>query len=169
MANIYDVDANRLIEKAAEELKKVDAIKAPEWAVFAKTGVHKERPPANQDWWYVRVAAVLRSVYKLGPIGVSKLRYKYGGRKNRGLKPEKFYRGSGNVLRKVLQQLEKAEFVRQTEVGNFKGRIITSKGKSFLDKIASTLYVKAPKKSAEKATKKEEAVEAKPEAAAVEE
>src|SRR3989338_696145 len=142
MATIYDVEINQLIEKSGLELQKVGAIMPPEWAISVKTGIHKERPPYRQDWWYVRAAAILRSVYILGPIGVSKLRQKYGGRKNRGYKPERFKRGSGNILRKILQQLEKAGFIKQTQIGNRKGRIITPAGKSFLDKVAGTLYIK---------------------------
>ena len=136
---MYDVDAQELIQKTAEELKKIPEIKPPEWAEFVKTGMHKERPPASSDWWYLRSASVLRTVYRLGPIGVSKLRAKYGGKKNRGVKKEHFYKGSGNILRKSLQQLEKAGFVKFAEKGVHKGRIITPKGKSFLDKAAANL------------------------------
>jgi len=45
MASIYDVNAEKLIKKAAEELKK--DIKMPEWAKFVKTGAGKERPPVE--------------------------------------------------------------------------------------------------------------------------
>ncbi len=134
MATIYDKDTNELIAKASEELKKV--IKAPEWAQFVKTGVHKERPPVEKDWFYKRAAAILRSVYIKGPIGTNKLRIKYGGRKNRGYAPEKFYRGSGNIIRKALQQLEEAGLIKKAEKGVHKGRMITPKGKSFLDKLS---------------------------------
>ena len=58
MPTMYDADAQELIEKAAEELKKIPEIKPPEWAAFAKTGMHKERPPAKNDWWYLRTASV---------------------------------------------------------------------------------------------------------------
>lgn len=146
MTTMYDVDAQELILKAAEELKKIPEIKPPAWAAFAKTGMHKERPPANSDWWYVRVASVLRTVYRLGPVGVSKLRAKYGGKKNRGVKKEHFFRGSGNILRKSLQQLEKAGFVKFAEKGVHKGRVVSPKGKSFLDKIAAQMQVHSPKK-----------------------
>ena len=134
MATIYDKDTNELIAKASEELKKV--IKAPEWAQFVKTGVHKERPPVEKDWFYKRAAAILRSVYIKCPIGTNKLRIKYGGRKNRGYAPEKFYRGSGNIIRKALQQLEEAGLIKKAEKGVHKGRMITPKGKSFLDKLS---------------------------------
>ena len=136
MPTMYDVDSQELINKAAEELKKIPEIKPPEWAPFVKTGMHKERPPVKNDWWYMRTASVLRTVYRLGPVGVSKLRAKYGGKKNRGHKKEHFFKGSGNILRKSLQQLEKAGFVKFAEKGVHKGRIVTPKGKSFLDRIA---------------------------------
>ena len=139
MTTMYDADSQELIQKAAEELKKIPEIKPPEWAPFVKTGMHKERPPVDSNWWYVRIASVLRTVYRLGPVGVSKLRTKYGGKKNRGVKKEHFFKGSGNILRKALQQLEKAGLVKFAEKGVHKGRIITPKGKSFLDKIAAQI------------------------------
>ena len=115
MTSIYDVDVNELVEKVAEELKKDENIKSPEWAGYVKTGMHKERAPLNKDWWYLRTAAVLRTIYKQGPVGVSKLRIKYGGKKRRGHKPSRFYPGSGNIIRKALQQLEKAGFLKKDE------------------------------------------------------
>jgi len=135
MATIYDINTNKLIEKAAEEFKKNNIVKAPDWSNFVKTGAHKERPPVDKDWWYKRTAAVLRKVYINGPIGVSKLRNKYGGKKNRGHKPGKFYKGSGKIIRVILQQLEQAEFIKKGEKKVHKGRIITSKGKAFLNKL----------------------------------
>ena len=139
MASIYDTTPEELIEKLSEELKTFKEIKAPIWATFVKTGVFKERPPVKEDWWYTRSAAVLRSVAKLGPIGTSKLRRKYGGIKNRGVRPEHFYKGSGNIIRKVLQQLETAGLIEQGTKGTHKGRIVTPKGVSVMEKIAAQL------------------------------
>ncbi len=142
---VFDVYPNDLINTAAEELKKLPEFKAPEWADYAKTGAHKERAPADPEWWFKRVAAVLRSVYVLGPIGVSKLRVKYGGKKRRGHKKAHFKKGSGSVIRKAFQQLDKAGFTKFLEKGKHKGRIITPKGRSFLDKIAVKLAKAKPK------------------------
>jgi len=139
MVTIYDVDASKLIKKASEELKKIELIKAPEWAKYVKTGASKERPPVEKDWWYARSASILRKVYILGPIGVSKLRKKYGGKKNRGHKPERNYKGGGSIIRKALQQLEKDELIKQVEKGVHKGKIITPKGKKFLDKLSGEI------------------------------
>jgi len=155
---IFNVPQDQLIEKTAEELKKL--IHMPSWALFVKTGAHKEKPPVDNDWWYIRSAAVLRKVYFLGPIGVSKLRIKYGGKRNRGYKPEKFYKGSGSIIRKVLQQLEEAKLVKQETIGKHKGRVITPKGTSVLFSVAKRMggYVPkkkpAPKKGAKPEVKK---------------
>ncbi|MEM3126862.1 MAG: 30S ribosomal protein S19e, partial [Candidatus Woesearchaeota archaeon] len=149
MATIYDVDPNMLIERAAKELEKAKIVSPPAWSIFAKTGVHKSRVPARKDWWYVRSAAVLRTVYRLGPIGTQKLRTKYGGREDRGYKPETTKKGSGSIIRKILQQLEKSGFVKQVDKYGKKGRIATPKGKSFLDKIASQILKENPPKKLE--------------------
>ncbi len=134
MATIFDANTQDLIKKAAEALKEI--IKAPEWSMFVKTGRSRERPPVETDWWYMRAASVLRKVYLKGPIGTNNLRVKYSGRKNRGYKPEKTYIGYGKIIRVILQQLEKAELIVKGEKGVHKGRMITPKGKSFLDKLA---------------------------------
>lgn len=161
MATIYDVDPTKLIEQAAKELKKIAEIKPPVWACYVKTGRHKERPPVKPDWWYIRSASVLRKVYKLGPIGVSKLRGHYGGKPNRGFKPEHFYKGSGNITRKILQQLEKAGFLAKETKKVHKGRTITPKGKSFLDKIATRMLKGRKTLKEEKVKSKEEKKEGK--------
>lgn len=140
MTHILLVDPNDLINKAADELKKQKLVEPTEWSKFVKTGSGKERLPESPDWWYQRSAAILRTVAKLGPIGTQKLRTKYGNKKDRGHKPSRFQKASGSIIRKILQQLEKSELVKQTEKGNHKGRVLTPKGVSLLDKIAVQLY-----------------------------
>lgn len=136
MKNVYDVPRQQLGEKLAEELKNYDEINAPEWAMFVKTGTHKERPPIQQDWWYRRAAAILIKVWRFGPIGVSKLRVKFGGKKRRGYKPTEFRRSSGNIIRKILQQLETAGLIKYDTRDSHKGRIITGNGVSLLNKVS---------------------------------
>ena len=125
------VSPGRTINEAAKGLQ--NQIKAPEWAPFVKTGTHKERPPQQKDWWHIRAASILRKVELLGPVGVNKLRTKYGGKKNRGAKPERFKKGSGNIIRKILQQLEQAQLLKQEKKNVHKGRILTAKGKQLLN------------------------------------
>ena len=139
MPTIFDVPTNDLLVQVAKDLKEVPEVQPPEWAAYVKTGISRERPPQDPDWWYMRSAAVLRTVRMKGPIGVSKLRTKYGGRKNRGHKPDAFRLASGNVLRKVLQQLEKAGYITKVKG---RGRVITPKGRSFLDNTSKELIGK---------------------------
>ena len=124
-----------LIQRTAVELEKLPELAPPAWASFVKTGVHKERPPSQDNWWHIRAASILRKVALLGPIGTNKLRVLYGGRKNRGHKPDRFRQGSGNIIRTILQQLQMAGLVKETDIRGHKGRIITPKGQSLLDKV----------------------------------
>lgn len=149
MTTIQLVKPEELIGRIAEELKKQNLVQPPDWSKFVKTGHHKARLPDDPEWWYPRAAAIFKSIHKLGPIGTQKLRTKYGGRKRRGYKPEHFYKASGSVIRKILQQLEKADLIKQTEKGAHKGRILTPKGISFLDKIAVQLSKQAFKERKE--------------------
>ncbi|MEM7819053.1 MAG: 30S ribosomal protein S19e [Candidatus Aenigmatarchaeota archaeon] len=132
MVTVRDVEAQKLIEKLKEELKKFEEIKPPAWSFFVKSGVHKERPPEQEDFWFIRAASILRRLYLNGPVGVERLRTYYGGRKQRGTRPARFRKASGNIIRKILQQLEKAGLVEKDK----KGRKLSRKGISFLDRIA---------------------------------
>ncbi len=146
MPSQFDARQQDLVIKAADALKQHKEITPPVWAGYVKTGMSRERPPVEKDWWYLRSASVLRRIRVLGPIGTSKLRRFYGGRKNRGYAPERFYKGSGNIIRKILQQLDKAGLSKQVDVQGHKGRIATAKGMSLLDKAAQQVLAKSPKK-----------------------
>lgn len=80
----------------------------------------------------------MRKLYLKGPLGVDDLRLMYGGRKDRGVRPEHFYRGGGSIIRKILQQLEEAGLVEKTPMG----RVLTPKGRGLLDKLAASIRKK---------------------------
>ncbi|PVX24341.1 MAG: 30S ribosomal protein S19e [Candidatus Bathyarchaeum sp.] len=137
MPTPYDIPASVLIEKLANHLKEeVDEIKPPAWSSFAKTGVYTQRPPTNPDWWFVRCASILRKIYVKGPIGIELLRQEYGGRIDRGAKPEHASKGSGAIVRNALKQLQAAGLVRPQRN---EGRVVTSEGRQLLDRIATEL------------------------------
>ena len=140
MTTVYDVPADHIIRRVAEELKKRKEIVPPAWAAFAKTGVHKEMPPEDPDWWFIRAAAVLRRVYVDGPLGVERMRSFYGGKKNRGSRPNAFRKGSGSVLRKSLQQLEAAGLIIHDKTG----RKVSPAGMSFLDNLSQEVKITPP-------------------------
>ena len=134
--SVREVKADRLIGALKEELKKMEELAPPQWSRYVKTGTSRERPPEQPDWWYTRAASILRRIYIDGPVGVSRLRTYYGGRKNRGQAPEHSRRGSGKIVRTILQQLEKAGLVTKEER---KGRKLTQKGADLLEKTAESL------------------------------
>ena len=139
MTTVYDVPADKLISKVAEALKQRSEITPPAWAEFAKTGVHKEMPPEDPDWWFIRAAAVLRRIYIDGPVGVERMRSFYGGKKNRGARPNQFRKGSGAVIRTIVQQLESAGLIVRDKAG----RKVSPAGMSFLDGTAYGLVSSA--------------------------
>lgn len=132
MTTVYDVNAHDLLTRLTEDLKEVGEVTPPVWSRYVKTGACKERPPVQDDWWYIRAASLLRRLYINGPVGVERLRRYYGGKKNRGHKPEKFRKASGAIIRTILKQLEEAGFVEKVS----KGRKLTPKGASHLDRLA---------------------------------
>ena len=122
MVSIRDIESQKLVNAASDQLK--ERIKMPEWALYVKTGVNRERPPENRDWWYVRGASIMRRLYLDGPVGVSRLRTYYGGLHRRGHKPAHFARGGGKIIRTLLTDLEKAGLVAKDK----KGRALTKEG-----------------------------------------
>ena len=131
--SIYELNHRELNNKLAEALKEIPEFQPPEWSFFVKSSVARERPPFDNDFWYKRTASILRQIYIRKNIGVNRLKVRYGGKKNRGVKPSEFRKGSGKIIRTILQQAEKAGFVEKTEKP--KGRKLTEKGKKFLESI----------------------------------
>jgi small subunit ribosomal protein S19e len=133
----HDVPASKFINRLAKYLREnIDAVQPLPWATFAKTGMHVEKQPQDPNWWYTRSASILRKVYIYGPIGLEKLRAEYGGKKNRGSKPDRVKKAGGNGIRKTLQQLEAAGLIQITRP---KGRIMTPKGRKLLQEVAGDL------------------------------
>lgn len=141
MTTVHDVPAEDFIAALQEEFADEDDVEAPDWAAFAKTGVDRELPPEDRDWWEERVAAIARRIYTDGPIGVAKLENIYGGLKRNGMEPAHQSSGSGSVIRTAIQQLEDAGLVEQQ--GN-DGRVVTADGRSRLDGIADDVASEIP-------------------------
>jgi small subunit ribosomal protein S19e len=136
MPTVYDVPPGLLIERLKDQLQKDGKVKPPEWAPFARTGVHTEKAPTQPDWWFRRVASVLRKVYVNGPIGTVRLSAEFGGRRDGGSAPYHPRRGSRSIAREAMQQLEGLGFISKTER---KGRVITAQGRKLLDKLATEI------------------------------
>ena len=131
---IYAQDVEKYIPTLADALKKIPQFKAPEWASFVKSGVSKKRPPVQDDFWHTRAASILRQLYIKGVVGVGKLRTRYGSKKDRGGKPDRFRKASGKMIRVILQQAEEAGLVEKLNKLQH-GRRLTKAGRDLLDSI----------------------------------
>ena len=131
---IFAQNPEKYIPALAEALKKIPEFEVPEWAMYVKSGPSRERPPAMEDFWYTRAASILRQLYIKGVIGVGKLRTRYGSRKDRGGKPDKFFKSGGKIIRVILQQAEAAGLVEKV-LKMQHGRRLTQAGRDFLDSI----------------------------------
>jgi small subunit ribosomal protein S19e len=137
MAKVYDVPADKLIAKLADQLKKDKKIEPPAWSPFVKTGSHVQRNPQNKDWWYVRCASLLRKIYLHGPLGVADLKVAYGGRKQIGYNLAHHRNSGGAIIRKALHQLEASGYIVKVQG---KGRVISSEGMKKMDRLATEIH-----------------------------
>ncbi len=138
MTTLYDVPAKDLIEAVAEKIES--ELEPPEWLEFAKTGVDRELPPEQDDFWSRRAASLLRKVAVDGPVGVERLKTAYGdatnGTTRYRVRPPKKRDGSGNVIRTALQQLEDAGYIETSEK---RGRTVSGEGRALLDETAAEI------------------------------
>jgi len=143
MPSVYDVPATELIKCIAEKLKKeFREIQPPAQSIFWKTSCAKEIAPIDhENFWYIRCASLLRKLYIRKNIGVHRLKRLYGARDKNHMHKKHKRAGSGAIIRRCLQQLEKVDLVKTIEG---KGRILTPKGYSLLDKTALEIYKKEP-------------------------
>jgi small subunit ribosomal protein S19e len=137
MTTLYDVPAEDLIEAVAEDLAEEDAVEEPDWAQFTKTGVGRELPPEQEDFWQRRAASILRKVADEGPVGVGSLESAYGdstkGSTRYRTRPPQKTGASGKIIRTILQQLEEADLIHTAQG---EGRKVTGDGRALLDETA---------------------------------
>ena len=81
LANVKDVPAQIMIAEIAKDLKTNKKVKMPEFAEYVKTGCSRERAPQDADWWYIRMASILRKVAINNKTTVNSLRTYYGGKR----------------------------------------------------------------------------------------
>ncbi len=146
MTTAHEVPQQVLITKLAEHLRHVSQISQPQWASYAKTGSHAARQPIEKDWWYTRCASLLRKIYIHGPIGISTLESAYGGRKEVGYSVGHHRDAGGSAIRKALQQLESAGLVAKQ---GQRGRILTGKGVSLVDRQSAEILKELAKSKPE--------------------
>ena len=144
---VFDVPANELINSVAMFFKEKNVIKLPKWSSLVKCSHANEIVPIDPDYMYYKAAAIARKLYitKSKMIGVGSIRTMFGKKERRGVQPSKFMRASGKIIRVLIQQLKENKYVE-----NYKnkdqdvsyGLVLTSNGRTELDKIAAKIAKK---------------------------
>ena len=134
MENIRSVEPGKFNSKLADALKKSQDVQKPEWVDFVKTGTNKNRPTTDEDFWYKRAASILRQIYIYKIVGVERLRTRFGGRKDRGMKPPRFAKAGGKIIRTIVQQAEASGLIEKSKTKKA-GRQMTQKGRDLLESI----------------------------------
>merc|ERR1712205_261461 len=134
---VKDVPADDFIKACADFLKRQPKFDVPKYHDIVKTGTLKELAPYDEDWFYVRAASVARKVYLRKGTGVGALKKWYGGSSGThvGTCKAHFATASGAIIRKAMLELEMMEHCSDG------GRIITSKGRAEMDRIAGNIQV----------------------------
>lgn len=97
--------------------------------------------PLDDDWLFHKAAAIARRIYvsQKTTIGIGSLKTFLGKKKRKGVRPPKFSKSGGKVIREVVSQLKKNGYVENyanTEGHTF-GLVLTKQGRAELDKIAT--------------------------------
>merc|ERR1711924_421477 len=99
MGTVKDVETHTFINAYAKHLKRSGKIELPKWVEFVKTAPFKELAPYDEDWYFVRAAAIARKIYLRPGTGIGGLCKSFGGKKRRGTLKEKFQKSSPGIIR----------------------------------------------------------------------
>lgn len=143
MSDVMKVPPEQLLNRLVEEFKKDERIKVPDWVNYLKAGIHREASWTQPDWYYRRLASVLRKVYVKGPVGISRLSEDYGGKVDRGSQGYHPGKGSRYIIRSMFQELETLGYVKKDK----DGRIASPKGMSLLDKASKEVLTELSEKN----------------------
>merc|ERR1711881_818321 len=135
MVCVKDVNQSDFVVAFAAFLKKTGKVSVPKWSDFAKTATQKQNSPVDDDWFYVRTAAIARQLYIKGTVGVGRMSVIYGSTVNRGVRPCHTRHGNAHIARCAMQELEKMKLVEKAE----KGRKLTKDGQRDMDRVAAQL------------------------------
>ncbi|MGP6207186.1 30S ribosomal protein S19e [Cuniculiplasma sp. SKW3] len=138
MVNVKEVPADLLVNELALQFGEMKNIEEPEWTLYTKSGVHREKGWTQEDWYYRRLASTLRKVYVNGGIGIGRLSEQYGGKKDGGSKPYHPAAGSRSIVRHMFNKLEELGLVKKSE----NGRVVTPTGQAMLDKASKKVMEK---------------------------
>lgn len=131
MDAVFQVQPVPLVKAIAEALKQNDQVELPKNHDLIKSGHGRQYSPEDADWFYVRMASIVRQTMCKGKVSLKGLAFRYGNRKNRGVRPTKFAMSSNFVNGSAIDQLKKIGWINYAQKDN----ILTEKAKIVLKEI----------------------------------
>lgn len=134
--NVKDVPADVFNLALADILKREKKFEFPRWAEHVKTGCNREMPPTQENWYFIRAAAILRQAYLHKTVTVEKLRFRFGGNQHPACTPEHHRRSSGKIIRSILQSLCDLGYLKHEDGSSESPRCLSKKGMDILRGVA---------------------------------
>merc|ERR1712167_352708 len=121
---------------------KTQKIRLPKWLNMVKTSCRNELAPYNENWLYIRAAALARKVYLRQNIGVGALKHIYGGKWRRGVRTPRHGACSKKVIRYCLMELVNAGILEKDRNNQTKrnSRRVSKDGQRDMDSVARNLH-----------------------------
>ena len=146
---VLDAPSNKFVNQLAAFFKEKNIIKVPKYAPLVKTSKSNDCEPIDPNYIFCRAAAICRKLYltKSKNLGVGSLRVMFSKKQRRGCQPPKTFRAGGKIIRELVIQLKNAGYIQNyggkdkedKEEETNSGLFLTKKGRSELDKIATSL------------------------------
>ena len=130
----YRVNPHVLVNAIKAELQNEDIV-LPENHDLVKTGSGRQYGPNTSDWFYALMASIVRQAMCKGKVSLKGLSYRYGIRKNRGVRPSKFTRGSQHIIQSAINNLIEIKWFDF----NQQDKILTSKANEILNRILENI------------------------------
>lgn len=128
---IYQVRPERFNMALKAYLKSSNKVVLPQDYDIMKTGEGRELAPDDDDWYYLRVASIVRQIAKKGVVTPGFLAERYGSRKNRGCKPSKYVPGYREIGESVLENLRGMGWIDEKDSAD----MLTEQGKTVVREI----------------------------------
>jgi len=135
MDKTFRVQPVPLLNAIVDTLKQNSAITMPKNFDIIKTGHGREQSPDSLDWFYMRMAAITRQAMLKGKVSLKGIGYRYGNRKNMGVRPSRAARSSDFVNGSAISELIKIGWF------NFENKenILTENAKTVLGEIIENI------------------------------
>ena len=143
---VLDAPSNKFVNQLASFFKEKNIIKVPKYAPLVKTSKSNDCEPIDPNYIFYKAAAICRKLYltKSKNLGVGSLRVMFSKKQRRGCQPPKTFKAGGKIIRELVIQLKNAGYIqnyggKDKEEETNSGLFLTKKGRSELDKIATSL------------------------------